>query len=188
MSLFTPTIYKRRLQDITVEDLQTLGVRGLFLDVDNTLTTHRSQHLDPAINDWLYRMQAAGISLTVVSNSNPGRVRPFAEKIGLRHISFACKPFPFGFWRAAKRLGLPLTECAAVGDQAFTDIAGAHLAGVKSIQVLPIKMETGKPLMAVKRRLEARILTRAMERREENPAQTAALREDSKYSGGKGKE
>lgn len=161
MSLFIPTLYKKRLQDITEEELRALGVRGLFLDVDNTLTTHRSQHLDPAINDWLFRMQAAGIGLTVVSNSNPGRVRPFAEKIGLRHIAFACKPFPFGFWRAARRLGLPLRECAAVGDQVFTDILGAHLAGVRSVQVMPIKMETGKPLMAVKRRIEARILARA---------------------------
>ena len=164
MSLFIPTLYKKSLPDITEDDLRAMGVRGLFLDVDNTLTTHRSQHLDPAINDWLYRMQAAGIALTVVSNSNPGRVRPFAEKIGLRHISFACKPFPFGFWRAAKRLGLPLGKCAAVGDQVFTDIAGAHLAGVKSIQVLPIKMETGKPLMAVKRRIEARILAHAVKK------------------------
>ena len=161
MPLFIPTLYKNRLQDITVEELSAMGVRGLFLDVDNTLTTHRSQFLDPVVSDWLTRMQQAGIALTVVSNSNPGRVRPFAEKIGLRCISFACKPFPSGFWRAAKRLGLPLKECAAVGDQAFTDIAGARLAGIKSIQVMPIKLETGKPFMAVKRRLEAKILERA---------------------------
>lgn len=158
MSIFVPTLYRNRLTDITPGDLESLGVKGLFLDVDNTLTRHRSQYLDPAVEAWLLEMQAAGYVLTVVSNSDPGRVRPFARRIGLRCISFSCKPSPLGFWRAARRLGLPLSQCAAVGDQVFTDILGAHLAGVKSIQVMPVELETGKPLMGLKRRIERRIM------------------------------
>lgn len=160
MSIFVPTLYRDRLTDITPQDLDALGVKGLFLDVDNTLTRHRSQFLDPAVEVWLLEMQAGGYALTVVSNSNPGRVKPFAQRIGLRCISFACKPCPFGFWRAARRLGLPLHQCAAVGDQVFTDILGAHTAGVKCIQVMPVQLESGKPLMAVKRRIERRIIAK----------------------------
>ena len=47
-----------------------------------------------------------------------------------------------------------------MGDQVFTDILGAHAAGVKSIQVMPIELETGKPLMQLKRRIEKRIIAK----------------------------
>ena len=86
LALFYPTIYRRRITDITLDDLEKLGVRGLLLDVDNTLTAHGSQHLSPEVRDWLRDMQQAGIGLTVVSNALPSRVGPFAEKIGLRCV------------------------------------------------------------------------------------------------------
>ena len=160
MSRLQPDYYIPHITGVTLEFLRRHGIRGLILDVDNTLTRHRSQYLDPDVEIWLAEMQAAGYALTVVSNSDPGRVRPFAQRIGLRCISFSCKPAPFGFWRAARRLGLPLNQCAAVGDQVFTDILGAHAAGVKSIQVMPIELETGKPLMQLKRRIEKRIIAK----------------------------
>lgn len=114
---------------------------------------------------WLKDMQAQGIALTIVSNGWPRRVRPFATRVELRSISFACKPSPFGFWRGARRLGLRRRQCAAVGDQVFTDIIGAHLAGVRSIQVLPIEPEPG-PLLRFKRWLEGHILRRYQRRQD----------------------
>lgn len=163
MSLLYPDLLKNRITDITLSDLRKLGVRGLLLDVDNTLTMHGSQVLDPAIVHWLDSMKQQGIVLTVVSNAFPERVQPFAERIGLRYISFACKPFPFGFLRGARRLGLPRRECAAVGDQTFTDIIGAHLAGVRSIQLLPIHQEH-QITLRFKRRIEKYILKRFREK------------------------
>ncbi len=154
LALFYPTIYRRRITDITLDDLEELGVRGLLLDVDNTLTTHGSQHLSPEVWNWLRDMQRAGIGLTVVSNALPSRVGPFAEKIGLRYTAFSCKPSPIGFWRGVKRLGLPKRQVAAVGDQVFTDIVGANLCGIPCILLEPVELETGKPTLAIKRRLE----------------------------------
>ncbi len=157
MLLVTPTLYKNRITDITLDDLNALGVRGLLLDVDNTLTTHGSQELSDEVREWLEAMKAAGIRMTVVSNSWEWRVAPFADKIGLRHTSLSCKPSPVGFWRGVRRLGLPKVQCAAIGDQVFTDIIGANLYGITCIQVMPILLETGKPFLALKRRIEKRI-------------------------------
>lgn len=154
MPLFYPTLYRRRVTDITLEDLEKLGVKGLLLDVDNTLSTHGSQVLDPAVEAWLIRMQRNGIGLTVVSNALPRRVAPFAQKIGLRHIAFSCKPSPVGFLRGVSRLGLKRKQCAAVGDQVFTDVLGANLCGIPCIQLDPIELEKGKPTLALKRALE----------------------------------
>lgn len=157
MPLLYPTLYKNRITDITLQDLERLGIRGLLLDVDNTLTTHGSQELSNEVRDWLIQMQDAGIRMTVVSNSWEWRVAPFAEKIGLRHTSLSCKPSPIGFWRGVRRLGLPKTQCAAIGDQVFTDIIGANLCGITCIQVMPIEPETGKPFLMLKRKWEQKI-------------------------------
>jgi HAD superfamily phosphatase (TIGR01668 family) len=157
MSLFYPTIYRDRITDITVDDLKQLGVRGLLLDVDNTLTTHGSQFLSEDVQQWLDGMRKAGIPMTVVSNSWEWRVAPFADRIGLRHTSLSCKPLPFGFLRGARRLGLKPNECLAVGDQVFTDILGANLCGIPCVQLQPIQLETGKPILKLKRYLEKRI-------------------------------
>ncbi|MDD2417594.1 MAG: YqeG family HAD IIIA-type phosphatase [Oscillospiraceae bacterium] len=159
MSLFYPDMLKNKITDITPDDLKKLGVRGLLLDVDNTLTTHGSQVLDPAISEWLDNMKALGFMPTIVSNGVSRRVAPFAKKLGLRYISFACKPLPIGFIRGARRLGMKRRECVAIGDQSFTDIIGANLARVRSIQLLPILPEH-QITLRFKRRFEGHILKR----------------------------
>lgn len=160
MPLFYPTVRKRRITDITAADLRTLGVRGLLLDVDNTLTRYKSQELDPAVAAWLAQMQQEGFALTIVSNGLPGRVRPFAQKVGLRCIAFACKPSPLGYIRGARRLGLKRRECAIIGDQMFTDVVGANLCGMRSVMLEPIELEQGKPTIQLKRKCERWMLAR----------------------------
>ena len=160
MGIFQPTALRERAMDITPEFLNSSGVRAILLDVDNTLTRYKSQELDPAVAAWLQRMQQQGIALTVVSNGLPRRVRPFAQKIGLRCIAFACKPSPVGYLRGARRLGLPRRQCAIVGDQMFTDVVGANLCGMRSIMLDPIELEQGKPTIQLKRKCERWMLAR----------------------------
>ena len=40
MSFFLPTVALKRVTDISEELLNSLGIRAVFLDVDNTLSTH----------------------------------------------------------------------------------------------------------------------------------------------------
>ncbi len=160
MALFYPTTRKQHITAITADDLREMGVKGLLLDVDNTLTRFKSQELDLAIESWLRQMEHEGIALTIVSNGFGHRVKPFAQKVGLRCIAFACKPSPFGFIRGCKRLGLPRRECAIVGDQIFTDVVGANLCRMKSILLKPIELEKGKPTIWLKRQCERWLLRR----------------------------
>lgn len=157
MGLFYPTVLKNRITEITVDELTAMGVKALLLDVDNTLTEHHSQHLDEQTAAWLQTMRENGVALMLVSNSKDPRVRPFAARIGLSYVHTACKPVPFGFWRAAKALGISKAQCLAVGDQSFTDVLGAKLAGVRVVQLMPIKVEDGWSFR-LRRSLEKRIL------------------------------
>ena len=160
MWVLKPHYRHERITDITLQELQEWGVEGVLLDVDNTLTTHYSPDLSEEVAAWLLAMQQAGVRFTVVSNAKRYRVQPFAEKIGLSCVWLAAKPLPFGFWRGMRRLGVRRRRCLVIGDQTFTDTLGARLAGVRSVQLQPIRLEEDKPFMMFKRRLEARILER----------------------------
>jgi HAD superfamily phosphatase (TIGR01668 family) len=157
MSLFYPTIMRKRVSDITPEVLKGLGVRALLLDVDNTLTTHNNPVPDSDALEWLAEMQKAGILVCLASNNRMRRVRPFAKSLGADYVANACKPLPVGFFRAARRLRLPAKAFAVVGDQIFTDILGGNLFGAKTLLLEPIEFETG-PFFRLKRKLEKGIL------------------------------
>ena len=125
--LLTPEIIFKQVESITPDYLQKNGITALVLDVDNTLTADGSQQLDDSVAAWLDAMRAAGISLTIVSNNTARRVRPFAEKLGLRWVALACKPLPVGLAVARRRLGVKRRQMAMVGDQIFSDRLAAGL-------------------------------------------------------------
>lgn len=158
MSLFFPTLYRRRITDVTVEDLRRLDAACVLLDVDNTLTTHGAHALTDAVRAWLDEVREAGLPLIVVSNNSAERVAPFAQKILLPYYARARKPLPFGFRAAAILADVPCKQCVVIGDQIFTDILGANLAGMKSILLEPIQIETKQKFIAFKRKIERPML------------------------------
>lgn len=164
MSLFFPTLYRRRITDVTVEDLRRLGAACVLLDVDNTLTTHDAPDLTDAVKVWLDEVWEAGLPLIVVSNNSAERVAPFAEKIGLPYYAHARKPLPFGFRAAAKQMGCQRKQCVVIGDQIFTDMLGANLAGMPSILLEPIQFETEQKFIAFKRKIERPMLNSRKQR------------------------
>ena len=56
-------------------------------------------------------------------------------------------------------MGFEKKDVAAIGDQIFTDIMGANLAGIRSCFVFPIEPETSLPF-SIKRTLEKPLLTK----------------------------
>lgn len=134
----------RKTVNITPEFLRSKGIKGLILDVDNTLALHDDGTPAPGIPEWIAEMKNAGIRLMIVSNNSAERVRPFAELLGLEFVSKGAKPLKKGYIAAMEKMGLKPTETAAVGDQLFTDIWGANFSGVISIFVEPMQLEGKK--------------------------------------------
>lgn len=155
--LLKPDIKLDRVTEITPEMLKKYGIRALILDVDNTLSTHHGQQLTAGLPAWLEKMKKSGIGLTILSNSTPKRLTPFAEKVGLDFISRGLKPLPFGYFRACRALGTKRTETAIVGDQIFTDTLGGNAAGLKTILLTPILPEKSLRFR-LKRKLERRVI------------------------------
>lgn len=143
--MFKATYVFDKVGEITPEFLNKNDIKGLLLDLDNTLTTHNNPIPPQTSLDWLDEMKSAGIKLMIVSNNSAERVKPFAEALGLHFVPKGKKPLTFGYTQAIKELGLPKKNVAAVGDQIFTDILGSNLKGIRSCFVFPIEPETSLP-------------------------------------------
>ncbi len=165
MPWFAPLAYKRRITDITKNELRGWGIKALFLDVDNTLTAHNSQDVPEDVKAWLQERKTDGFLLTIVSNGRRGRVAPFAQKIGLEFTSSAAKPLPVGFLRTARRLSLACKQCLVIGDQVFTDIWGANLCGMPSVQLMPMDLASDNAFVRFKRHLERPVTAHYMKKR-----------------------
>ncbi len=159
MPIFCPCYRFHRVENISPEFLQSLGVKGILLDVDNTLSPHNAPDPEPPVMAWLESLAENGIEAVIVSNNSYKRVEPFAGKLGLRFISRGLKPLPTGFNRAQKMMGLSRKELAVVGDQLFTDMTGGNLAGIVTLLVDPIEPE-GNIFFKLKRKLERPLLKR----------------------------
>ena len=128
---------------IDIERLRARGVTLLLADLDNTLIPYSQKMPTDDIRAWRDRLDAAGITLFLLSNSRkPGRAKRFAEALGIPYMGHAGKPRSGGFNRAMAQMGKKPQETAIVGDQIFTDIWGGNNAGVMTLMVKPIEFGT----------------------------------------------
>ena len=155
MSRLQPDYYIPHITGVTLEFLRRHGIRGLILDVDNTLTTHDDPTPHPDIAAWLDGMRQAGVGMMIVSNNTEERVRPFAEILGLPSVAAGKKPGTDGKRRAAEKLGgLRPEETAVIGYQIFTDVWGANRAGIYTMLTQPVDKSTDEIQIVIKRWFE----------------------------------
>lgn len=156
MRLFFPTINVKNVTDISIELLKSLGVKAVFLDVDNTIAKQDCMELICGAEVWLEEVLKSNIEVVIVSNNFKKRVKPFSDKLGVPFVSFAQKPLPYSFFRAKLKLknkNINKSECVAIGDQIFTDVLGANFNGIRSILTQPVFRNEGRK-NRIRRKLE----------------------------------
>jgi len=150
------------LAEVPLQQLRATGVRGLLLDLDNTLVPARTEAVTPEAERFLAQARSLGMQGIIVSNGRRQRAQRIAASLGLPAVGRAKKPFPGGYRRALRHLDLQVCEVAAVGDQMLTDGVGGWLQGVKVFLVEPLSREEsllvqlGRPADRVLRRLLVR--------------------------------
>lgn len=135
--LLTPRAYARSVLAVTPVSLRAAGIRGLILDLDNTLVPFGSEAISEALRAWLAALAGEGIRAVVVSNSLPRRVAALSTLLGVPAVR-GLKPATPPLRRALALLGTPPHETALVGDQVFTDVLGGNLLGLYTILVEPL--------------------------------------------------
>ena len=120
--------------------LHARGVRGLIVDLDNTLTHWNAPGCAPEVAAWLDDLRQSGIAVCIVSNNGAERVRAFCASLSepVPWIAQARKPRRSAYRRAMALLGLSYPAVAVVGDQVFTDVFGGNRAGLLTILVSPL--------------------------------------------------
>lgn len=155
-----PKQYLNSVKDISIDFLNKNNIKGIILDVDNTLI-NLDKKMPEGIEQWVENMKRSGIKLCIVSNSNKKeKVAGVAKKIDVPYIFFAKKPLKSGFLRAQKILEIKPENIAAVGDQIFTDVIGANRCKMFSILVKPIEEERDYLITRIKRPIEKMIVNK----------------------------
>jgi len=155
--LLRPDLRVNAVYDLSPDVLKGHAIEGVMVDLDDTLVPAKSETMEPRFREWLGDLKEASVPTLILSNGWPKRVAKWSEELGLEAFSLVGKPWWFAYRRGLKVLGTPASNTAMVGDQLFTDVLGANLAGLKSILVAPLS-PGGMPHTRAARRLEARIL------------------------------
>lgn len=144
---------------VTAEFLLSIGVKGVLLDIDNTLEPYEHPLPGEKVLRWLESLHAVGIKTAIVSNNGKERVELFNKSIGMPAYYKAGKPFTRNIKRAMADMGSTKETAIFIGDQILTDVWAAHNAGIRAILVPPIN-DRKDVLTRFKRVLEKPILKR----------------------------
>lgn len=134
---FYPDEYLDSTYSIDFDKLYKDGYRGIIFDIDNTLVPHGAP-ADERACALFEHLKELGFSCMLLSNNKEARVKMFNDAVGVSYIYKAGKPKPLNYRKAMEQMGTDTSDTIFVGDQIFTDIYGANLAGIRTVLVKPI--------------------------------------------------
>jgi hypothetical protein len=148
--------------------LASRGVRGMLIDVDNTLVAPRSKQIAPPLVEHLLCERAlAGIERWALASNSRRDLSRLACAIDAEVVRVklsSAKPRASYFRRALSLLGMRAGEVAMVGDKIIHDIEPASGLGLHTVLVRPLAGDQLLDRLLLRRRRE-----RALERSFDSP-------------------
>lgn len=133
-----PNYYFNDIYEITPEFLESIDIKFIVCDIDNTLVTYADPEPTPSVLEWFAKMRDAGVKFVFLSNNHGDRVGRFASVLDIPYFPDAKKPGTEVLERALEAISADKAKTASLGDQIFTDMMAGHRAGLKTILVPPI--------------------------------------------------
>lgn len=148
--------------DISPVLLGRYNLKGLILDVDDTLVPLRQAESDPDLATWMASIKAVGDVWLVSNNVNSSRIKRIATPLGVPYLTSAGKPSRRKLKLALEAMNLPPEQVAMVGDRLLTDVLAGNRLGLFTILVDPMpNLHENRPRSSLLRNLETSLL-RAM--------------------------
>jgi HAD superfamily phosphatase (TIGR01668 family) len=124
--------------NLTSDIIKKYELKGLVLDVDETLVPIRAASASPELRDWVEQVRSCTALWLVSNNLNEARIGGIARSLDLPYFLGAAKPSRRKLREALKFMNLPVHQVAMVGDRLFTDVLAGNRLGMFTIFVEPI--------------------------------------------------
>ena len=139
LDLLKPDMITSSVAAVDLNELEKRGIRGLLLDIDNTLVAWRKVDVPAEVRQWIQEARRRGFGMCLASNTrNNRRLEQLARDLQLNFVKGIVKPRREGLNRAMAAIGTTPPNTAVIGDQIFTDVLGGNRTGLLTILVRPI--------------------------------------------------
>jgi len=131
-------ILESSVLNLTPDIIQQYGLKGLVLDVDETLVPLKVGKASPELQQWVAEMRISTELCLVSNNLSQSRIGGIARSLNLPYYLGAAKPSRRKIRAALTGMNLPPHQVGMVGDRLFTDIIAGNRLGMFTILVDPI--------------------------------------------------
>ena len=123
---------------LTPDLIQKYGLKGLVLDVDETLVPITAGSTFPELQAWVEEIRSCTALWLVSNNLSEARIGGIARSLNLPYYLGAAKPSRRKIRAALQEMNLPAYQVGMVGDRLFTDVLAGNRLGMFTILVEPI--------------------------------------------------
>lgn len=141
MKLPIPDMFLDSVFELNPQNLKSMGIRLLLLDLDNTISPYREEAPQQKLTDWIRSFDGTDVEPYILSNNRGTRPEIFAKALNIGYVGHGGKPSPRAVLKLLEEKGLKRREAALAGDQIFTDVLCAKRAGILSIGVKPLELD-----------------------------------------------
>lgn len=123
---------------LTPDLIKHNNLKGLILDVDETLVPFYAADTSPELNQWVETIKPHFQLWLVSNNISQSRISNIANALNLPFIAGAGKPSRRKLRQAVTSMELLPSQIGMVGDRLFTDILAGNRLGMFTILVEPM--------------------------------------------------
>ncbi len=155
-----PDIYIKNIYTIDINKIQQKkNIKGIIVDLDNTLVPWGKKYIDEKILSWVNIVKNSSIKICIVSNSGSEHIAEIGNRLKIPFYFSRYKPFKRPFIEAMKIMNTKNNETAVIGDQIFTDVLGGNRLNLFTILVSPIKKQDALGTRLIYRTFERMIMS-----------------------------